>query len=101
VGCCALFCLVRNELSLCEAKNDRCRGAPLALAGSNAFLIMALIRTLFWFAIFIGSTFVFTVLFEHGPTNFAVNSKKEAESLQKLFMGDVKKKADGSDHLLK
>ena len=41
---------------------------------------MALIRTLFWFAIFIGSTFVFTVLFEHGPMNFKENSKKEAES---------------------
>jgi hypothetical protein len=62
---------------------------------------MALIRTLFWFAIFIGSTFVFTVLFEHGPRNFVENSKKEADSLQRLFMGDVKKKPDGSDHLLK
>ena len=62
---------------------------------------MALIRTLFWFAIFLGSTFVFTVLFEHGPGNFSENSKKEAVSLQKLFTGDVKHKADGSDQLLK
>lgn len=62
---------------------------------------MALIRTIFWFAIFIGSTFVFTVLFEHGPMNFSENAKKEYVSLQKLFTGDVKKKADGSDQLLK
>src|SRR5690242_16649393 len=64
-------------------KIAHCRGPPLALVGGNAF-IMALIRSIFWFAIFLGSTFVFTVLFEHGPANFSENSKKEYESLTKL-----------------
>lgn len=43
---------------------------------------MALIRSLFWFALFVASTFCFVVLFEHGFSNFGENSKKEIESLK-------------------
>ena len=43
---------------------------------------MSLLRTLFWAVIFIGSTFAFTVLFEHGPTNYVQNAKKEADILK-------------------
>ena len=45
---------------------------------------MALIRTLFWTVIFLASTFAFTVLFEHGPTNFIQNAKKEADVLKAM-----------------
>lgn len=62
---------------------------------------MGLIRSLFWFAIFLLSTFAFTVLFEHGPTNFAQNAQKEFETLKKLYSTKVEKKGDQSDKLLK
>lgn len=60
---------------------------------------MALIRTLFWTAIFLGATFFFTVLFEHGPTNLQENAKKEAEALQALVGKKVEKRHDDSDRL--
>jgi hypothetical protein len=60
---------------------------------------MALIRTLFWTAIFLAATFAFTVLFEHGPTNFSENAKKEVEILQKMVGAKPAKKADDSDKL--
>ena len=62
---------------------------------------MGLLRMIFWFAIFLGATFVFTVIFEHGPTNFSENAKQEYVSLSKMFSGDLKAKPDGSDKLLK
>ncbi len=46
---------------------------------------MALIRSIFWFALFIASTFCFIVVFEHGFTNFGDNAKKEVESLKTIF----------------
>lgn len=46
---------------------------------------MSLIRSLFWFALFLAATFAFTVLFEHGPQNFAQNAQKEFDTLQKLY----------------
>ena len=60
---------------------------------------MALIRTLFWTAIFLGATFAFTVLFEHGPMNFVENAKKEAETLQAMVGSKVEKRKDDSDKL--
>jgi hypothetical protein len=38
---------------------------------------MALVRGLFWFALFIVLTFCFVVLFEYGPHDFANNVQKE------------------------
>ena len=60
---------------------------------------MGLIRSLFWFVIFLASTFMFTVIFEHGPTNFSENAKKEYELLSKLYGGKIEKKKDSSDQL--
>jgi len=53
---------------------------------------MATIRSLFWVILFVASTFFFTVIFEHGFSNFGENSKKEVESL-KLIFGLGSKKA--------
>ena len=60
---------------------------------------MGLIRSLFWFVIFLGATFVFTVLFEHGPTNFSANAKKELDTLQAYYNGKIDRKKDESDKL--
>jgi hypothetical protein len=60
---------------------------------------MGLIRTLFWTAIFLGATFAFTVIFEHGPANFPDNAKKEAEILQKMVTMKPEKRKDDSDKL--
>ena len=62
--------------------------------------ITALIRSVFWIAIFVGSTFAFTVLFEHGPTDFSKNAHKEADVLKAMFgAAPLKKKGDDSDKL--
>jgi len=60
---------------------------------------MGLFRSLFWFAIFLASTFTFTVLFEHGPTNFSDNAQKELDNLSKYYSVKVEKKQDSSDKL--
>ncbi len=62
---------------------------------------MALIRTIFWFVIFLGATFAFTVLFEHGPMNFPANAEKEFQVLSKMVTGDVQRRGDESDKLPK
>lgn len=53
---------------------------------------MGLIRNIFWIAFFLISTFVFIVIFEHGPTNFVDNAKKEADQIQIVF--GVRSKAE-------
>lgn len=60
---------------------------------------MALIRKLFWTAVFLAATFAFTVIFEHGPANFSENAKKEIETLQKLVGAKPEKRKDNSDKL--
>ncbi|HEX8372875.1 MAG TPA: hypothetical protein VF585_08855 [Chthoniobacterales bacterium] len=60
---------------------------------------MGLIRTLFWFALFLAATFAFTVLFEHGPSNYADNAKREIESLQRLYSAKIEKK-DSSNKVM-
>jgi hypothetical protein len=60
---------------------------------------MALIRFLFWATIFLASAFAFTVLFEHGPTNFVENAKKEKEALSGMFGKKIERKKDDSDKL--
>jgi hypothetical protein len=45
---------------------------------------MALLRLIFWVALFLVSTFVFTVLFEHGISDFPANARKELDSLRQL-----------------
>jgi hypothetical protein len=38
---------------------------------------MALLRSLFWFALFLVLTFCFVVLFEYGPRDFVNGAQKE------------------------
>ena len=38
---------------------------------------MALLRGLFWFALFLVLTFCFVVLFEYGPRDFSSGAQKE------------------------
>ena len=58
---------------------------------------MALIRFAFWGSLFILATFAFTVLFEHGPSNYFESAKKEKDTLSELFGKKVERKGDGSD----
>ena len=60
---------------------------------------MGLIRSLFWFALFLAATFAFTVLFEHGTTNFSENAQKELTLLQNLYGKKIDRKKDESDKL--
>jgi hypothetical protein len=60
---------------------------------------MGLLRFLFWAALFLVATFAFTVLFEHGPTDFMDNARKESETLRKMFETKVERKKDESDKL--
>ena len=53
---------------------------------------MSLLRSIFWFALFVASTFCFIVVFEHGFSNFGGNAQKEVESLKTIF-GLASKKA--------
>ena len=60
---------------------------------------MALIRFLFWSAIFVASAFAFTVLFEHGPMNFVENAKAEKDALVAMSGKKIERKKDQSDKL--
>ena len=46
---------------------------------------MALLRTTFWIALFVASTFCFIVIFEHGFSSFGDSAKKEVQSLKTIF----------------
>lgn len=46
---------------------------------------MGLLRMIFWVALFLASTFAFTVLFEHGPEGYSTNAKAEWTSLMKYY----------------
>lgn len=58
---------------------------------------MSILRSIFWFAIFLASTFAFTVLFEYGPTDFSKNAQKEFANLSKYYDVKVEKKKDDSE----
>jgi hypothetical protein len=57
---------------------------------------MATLRSLFWFALFLAATFTFTVLFEHGTSDFQANSKKEFDYLSEMIGAKQAKKKDES-----
>ena len=46
---------------------------------------MGLLRMLFWVALFLVSTFAFTVLFEHGFADYGKNCQDEWASLMKFY----------------
>lgn len=50
---------------------------------------MRIIRMLFWVALFLVSTFAFTVLFQYGPSNYAANAQKEWNSLVNFYQTKV------------
>lgn len=58
---------------------------------------MALLRKLFWFAMFLISTFCFVVLFEHGPRDFASSATTEFDNLKRFYGTKVERKKDESD----
>lgn len=60
---------------------------------------MALLRKLFWVALFIVFTFGFVVLFDNGPTNYVANFKAEFQEAKKLIKWEPKKKGDQSDKI--
>ena len=61
--------------------------------------VMATLRTLFWFTLFLASTFTFTVLFEHGTADFQNNAKKEFDYLSAMVGAKPEKKKDESDKI--
>ncbi len=60
---------------------------------------MATLRSLFWFTLFLAATFAFTVLFEHGTSDFQSNSKKEFDYLSQMFGAKPQKKKDESEKI--
>lgn len=58
---------------------------------------MGILRTLFWFALFVLFTFSFVVLFEYGPSEFVPGFQKEFERVSHFVQEaaqPAKKKAD-------
>lgn len=51
---------------------------------------MALIRNLFWFALFVFFTFSFVVLFEYGPSDFVPGFQKEFQRVKTFVEQSVK-----------
>ncbi len=60
---------------------------------------MGLLRFLFWAALFLVATFAFTVLFEHGTSDYFENARKESDTLRKTFQTKVERKKDESDRV--
>ncbi len=50
---------------------------------------MGLLRSLFWFILFIFFTFCFLVLFEYGPSDFVSGFQKEAQRIEKFIDNKV------------
>jgi len=58
---------------------------------------MALIRKLFWVALFLVSTFGFVVLFDYGTVNYVKNAQLEYANLKKFTGWQPQPKKDESD----
>ncbi len=54
--------------------------------------MMALLRKLFWVAVFVASTLSFLVLFENGPKDFSKNFMGQVTELRKLVEGEMTRK---------
>jgi len=55
---------------------------------------MALLRTIFWVALFLFFTFSFVVLFEYGTSDFVPGFKKEFERLKTFVTSQASKPAE-------
>ncbi len=58
---------------------------------------MAILRKLFWLALFLTATFSFVVLFEHGFSDFPKNAQAEFENFKRFTGTTVERKKDSSD----
>ena len=59
---------------------------------------MGLIRKVFWAAVTLVFTFLFTVLFENGPMDYMKSVERDMKSLKELVK-PVERKKDQSDKL--
>ena len=59
---------------------------------------MGLIRKVFWVAVTLVFTFLFTVLFENGPLDYMKSVERDMKSLKELVK-PIEKKKDQSDKL--
>ncbi len=59
---------------------------------------MGLIRKIFWVALTLVFTFLFTVLFENGPMDYMKSVERDMKSLKELVK-PVPKKPDTSDKI--
>jgi hypothetical protein len=50
---------------------------------------MALLRKLFWLAVYVISTLSFVVLFENGTANFSKNLGKQVGEVKKFVSGQI------------
>ena len=57
---------------------------------------MGLIRKVFWVAVTLVFTFLFTVLFENGPLDYMKSVERDMKSLKELVK-PIEKKKDQSD----
>ena len=55
-----------------------------------------LIRKLFWFSLFLVSTFAFLVLFEHGTDDFLKNAEKDYQAYKTALLAKPEPKKDVS-----
>jgi hypothetical protein len=58
---------------------------------SATVLAMALLRGLFWLALFLFFTFCFVVLFEYGTADFTTGFQKEFERLKSFVAQQMEK----------
>jgi hypothetical protein len=58
---------------------------------------MALLRTLFWVALFLFFTFSFVVLFEYGTSDFVPGFKKEFNRLKTFVTNQTAKATESKD----
>jgi cell shape-determining protein MreC len=63
------------------------RGSLIALT----FVLMFLLRGLFWLVLFVVLAFSFVVLFEYGPNNFASGFQKEFARVRTFVVKQIEK----------
>lgn len=64
--------------------------------------MIALVRKLFWFALFLAFTLGFVTLFEHGwhdPRQFVADAKTEASTVSGMWTKPVTREKDKSDQI--
>ena len=85
-----------NHIAIC-----RCGFSALTARDGDINMrpMFGLFRKVFWLALFLLSTFAFTVLFEHGTSNFQENARVEFENVKKLVNTQITRPKDESDKI--